>query len=70
MRSADWICKKLEIIAHLRKLFLHYGENDNFFDEYLNSVLKHDIDKTLSCFRDLVSQMDWVPAIKERDNAA
>lgn len=54
MHSPQWICKKNEIACHVRKMFLHYGESMDYFDEYLISVLEYDIDRALECFRSLV----------------
>lgn len=61
MNSPLWICKKNEIVAHIRRMFKHYGEDEAFFDEYLACVLEHDIDKALECFRDLVKQLPKLP---------
>lgn len=46
-----------EIMSHISSLFDHYKENDAYFDEYLNGVLEHDLDKALSCFRDLINYL-------------
>lgn len=64
MPSPLWICKKNEIASHIRKLFVHYGEDESFFNEYLTGVLEHDIDAALRCFRELTSQLEWLPKIK------
>lgn len=45
-------------------MFDHFGENDAFFDEYLNSVLAWETDKALDCFRDLAKQLKYLPRTK------
>ena len=54
---------------HIGKLFDYYGENDDFFDEYVQDVIKNDLDKTLICFRDLVNQLNGLPKRKDASNA-
>ncbi len=58
MKSAIWICKKNEIACHIRKLFQHYGEDMDYFEEYLSDVMKHDANQALECFRELVKQIN------------
>jgi hypothetical protein len=60
MKSTEWICKKNEIICHVKKLFLIYQEDQSYFDEYLNNVLEYDINTALLCFRDLVKQVEFL----------
>lgn len=54
MKSAIWICKKNEIACHIRKLFMHFGEDMGYFEEYLNYVMQHPADDALECFREVV----------------
>jgi hypothetical protein len=71
MPSPIWICKKNEIAGHIRRLFNHYGESPEYFDEYLNDVLKHDIDAALDCSRDLVRTIPYQkPMNKDVQNDA
>lgn len=58
--SPESLGKTVEIMAHISKLFDFYGENEAFFDEYVEGVLSLNLDKSLICFRDLVKQMDWM----------
>lgn len=67
MSSPLWICKKNEIVCHVKRLFEYYEEDLSFFDEYLDGVLKHDIDEALRCFRDLVKQLDYLPRKEPKD---
>ena len=59
LRSPSWICKKNEIASHIRFYFEHYGEDLNYFDEYLTDVLKFDIDKALDCWRSLSKNLEF-----------
>jgi len=68
MRSPIEMAKISEIMSHVSKLFDFYGENDDFFDEYVEDVLKHDLDKALICFRDLTNQLDYLPRPKDAKN--
>lgn len=65
-QSPQWICKKNEIACHIKKMFLHYGEPMDYFDEYLSSVLEYDIDQALECFRSLIKFVPMEP-IKKKD---
>lgn len=60
MRNPDDLVKMKEIMSHIGKLFDFYGENEDFFDEYVDGVLKYDIEKSLFCFRDLIRHVDKI----------
>jgi hypothetical protein len=68
MKSPLWLCKKLEIECHLKKLFFHYGESMEYYDEYLNDVLQKDIDEALECFRSLVRHLNYLPEPKRKED--
>lgn len=55
--NPDTLVKIREILGHISKLFDHYQEDDNYFEEYSENVLKLDTDKSLICFRDLIKQL-------------
>lgn len=66
MKSAIWICKKNEIACHIRKLFIHYGEDMDYFEEYLNGVMQHNVDDALNCFRELVKTTEWAKPLRKQ----
>lgn len=53
MRTPLEMAQISEIMAHVSTIFEHYGEDDEYYDEYLSSILNNDINKALLCFRDL-----------------
>lgn len=64
--STEWICKKNEIISHIRWHFEHYGENPDYMAEYVEGVLKFDIDQALECFRSLVKNLEFFKQERNR----
>lgn len=55
-----------EIMTHIGKLFDHFAEDGNMFDEYCDHVLAQDLDKALLCFRDLVRQTEFVKKTRKK----
>ena len=66
MRNLDRIEKIREIMDHVAKLFDYYGESADFFDEFMEGVLKGDIDMALVCFRDLRRHIELFPRKEEK----
>lgn len=65
MPSPIWICKKNEILCHLRSLFKFYGEDINYIDKYLNDILKFDINDSLLAVRDLVRHIHFQKSLNK-----
>lgn len=65
MKSAIWICKKNEIACHIRKLFMHFNEDMDYFEEYLNDVMENNVDNVLECFRDIVRNMHLIKPLRK-----
>jgi len=49
--------RERELRQHIATLFHHYGEDLDYFEEYVNGVLKYSLNKSLKCFRELVSHI-------------
>jgi hypothetical protein len=67
MRSPAEMAKIREIMTHVAKLFDFYGESDSFFDEFMDFVLSHDLEKALECFRDLRRHIELFPRRIEKN---
>lgn len=57
MQTVNDMMKIREIMSHISKLFDYYGEDDSFFDEYIEKAITHDPERALHCFRELVAQL-------------
>lgn len=68
MQSVEDLLKTKEIMCHVSTLFDLYEEQESFFEEYIDGVLKKDIEKSLLCFRDLVASAKRMK-IGEKRNA-
>ena len=66
--SIDELCKIREIMIHVSKIFEHYAEDPDYFDEYMDNVLKFDINSALTCFRDVVKQLEWMKRLGEKND--
>ncbi len=53
--------KHEELINLIEKIGRHYHEDELFLKEYTDDIISlwsHDLDKALTCFRDLAKQID------------
>jgi|SRR5580692_7996493 hypothetical protein len=57
MQNPYDLVKITEIMKHIATLFEHYGEDESFFDEYIQGVIEGDLDLALTCFRDLIKKL-------------
>ena len=54
------LAKIAEIMSHLRDLFQIFNEEMSYFDEYLEGMLKFDLDLVLLCVRRLKRETEFL----------
>ncbi len=65
MNKALEISQKNELISLVRKVYKHFGEIEENFKVDIVEILNKDIEKSLTCFRDLAGQCKWMPKIQK-----